>query len=128
MATLLDFSRPHVLRNEDEYDAAVNEIDELLDANVQAGSEEYDRLEFLSVLVEVYENEHHPAGDVTPQQLIDFMLEQKGKTRSELAEWMGGRSRLSEFYSGKRPLSLGQIKKLNAELGIPTDLLIEAAE
>lgn len=41
---------------------------------------------------------------------------------------MGGRSRVSEFYNGKRALSLGQIKRLNAELGIPTDLLISAAD
>jgi antitoxin component HigA of HigAB toxin-antitoxin module len=31
MAELLDFTKPHVLRNEAEYTAAVAEIDQLLD-------------------------------------------------------------------------------------------------
>lgn len=50
-ANVLDFSRPHVLRNAREYKAAVAEIDRLLDMDPKRGSEEYDRLEFLSVLV-----------------------------------------------------------------------------
>lgn len=128
MATMLDFSRPHVLRNEDEYVAALKEIDVLLDADARAHSAEYERLEFLSVLVKAYEDEHYPFEDASPTDVIDFMLEQKGKARGDLAEWMGGRSRVSDFYNGKRPLSLGQIKRLNAALGIPADLLLQAAE
>lgn len=128
MATVLDFTQPHVLRDADEYAAAVNEMDELLDASAPAGSAEYERLEFLAVLVKAYEDEHYPFEGAKPTDMIDFMLEQKGKTRGDLAEWMGGRSRVSDFYNRKRPLSLAQIKRLNVELGIPTDLLIQAAE
>lgn len=51
--TALDFSTPHVLRNTREYRAAVAEIDRLLDADPKRGTVEHDRLEFLSVLVEV---------------------------------------------------------------------------
>ena len=51
MADILDFTKPHVLRNEEEYDIAVAEIDTLLDTDPQLGSEAYERLEFLSVLV-----------------------------------------------------------------------------
>lgn len=125
MEATLDFTKPHVLRNEDEYNAAITEIEELLDADVRNG-EEYERLEFLSVLVKAYEDENFPFEESTPREVIDFMLEQKGMTRGELAVLMGGRSRVSDFYNGKRALSLGQIKKLNAELGIPADLLISA--
>ena len=57
MGTVLDFSRPHVLRTEEEYEAAIAEIGRLLDEDVEAGSEGYDRLELLSVLVEHYEDE-----------------------------------------------------------------------
>ena len=31
MAELLDFTKPHILRNETEYTAAIAEIDQLLD-------------------------------------------------------------------------------------------------
>lgn len=125
MTKLLDFTQPHVLRDEAEYNKAVDEIDWLLDADPPKGSAEYERLEFLSVLVEEYEDRHFPMGeDVSPQEAVDFMLEQKGLERSDLAEWLGGRSRVSEFFSGKRPLSKSQIEALREHLGISADLLL----
>ena len=112
MRTLLDFSLPHVLRDEAEHEAAVGEIEELLDQDPEQGSEEFDRLEFLSVLVEAYEDTHEPMGKVTPQEAVEFMLEQKGMARGELTEIMGSKSRVSEFFSGKRDLSKSQIQAL----------------
>jgi HTH-type transcriptional regulator / antitoxin HigA len=124
----LDFAKPHVLRNATEHRAAVREIDALLDRDPRRGSDEYDRLEFLSVLVQAYEDEHFPWEDLeragTPQSAVAFMLDQRGMTRAELAPLMGGRSRVSEFFSGKVSLSLTQVRTLSAELGIPADLLI----
>ncbi len=125
MTRLLDFSRPHVLRNEAEYDAAVREIDDLLDSDPAPGSESYERLEFLSVLVKTYEDARFPIDEtMDPHEIVEFMLEQKGLSRADLAEWLGGRSRVSEFYNGKRTLSIRQIRRLTENLGIPADLLI----
>lgn len=124
MPAVLDFTKPHILRNEEEYEAAITEIERLLDEDAEAGSEGYDRLEFLSVLVEHYEEEHYPMGNVTPQQAVTFMLEQKGMNRTDLGEAMGGKSRVSEFFSGKRDLSKAQIEALHRLLGIPADLLL----
>jgi antitoxin component HigA of HigAB toxin-antitoxin module len=125
MATApLDFSKPHVLRNEAEYETAIAEIERLLDEDVERGSEGYDRLEFLSVLVEHYEDERYPMGSVTPQEAVAFMLEQKGLHRSDLDEVMGGKSRVSEFLNGKRDLSKTQIEGLRRMLGIPADVLM----
>lgn len=121
---LLDFSKPHVLRSEAEYDAAIAEIERLLDEEVEPGREGYDRLEFLSVLVEHYEDERYPMGTVTPQQAVSFMLEQKGLVRSDLDAVMGGKSRVSEFLSGKRDLSRSQVEGLRRLLGIPADVLL----
>ena len=125
MAMVLDFTKPHVLRNAREYRVAVTEIDKLLDADPQRGSDAHDRLEFLSVLVQAYEDEHDPTDDGgTPQSVVAFMLEQQGKARSDLAPLMGGKARVSQFFAGKRRLSIAQIRSLRDELGIPADLLI----
>jgi HTH-type transcriptional regulator/antitoxin HigA len=121
--TLLDFSKPHVLRNDMEYEAAIAEIEHLLDEEVEPASEGYDRLEFLSVLVEHYEEEQYPMGTVTPQQAVTFMLEQRGLERPDLDEVMGGKSRVSDFFNGKRDLSKSQIEGLRRMLGIPADIL-----
>jgi HTH-type transcriptional regulator/antitoxin HigA len=124
--TLLDFSKPHVLRNAKEYRAAVSEIDRLLDTDPKRGTPDYERLEFLSVLVEAYENEHDPLDETggSPQSVVEFMLEQRGLTRADLRDAMGGKARVSEFFAGKRRLSIEQIRALRDLLHIPADLLI----
>jgi HTH-type transcriptional regulator / antitoxin HigA len=115
-----------VLRTEADYDAAVEEVNRLLENNPRKGTSAFDRLELLSVLIEVYDDEHYPMGDKsTPQNVVEFMLEQKGMTHGDLADMLGGRSRVSEFFSGKRRLSIEQVKTLREKLDIPADLLIE---
>lgn len=113
------------IRTEKEHNSALREIETLLDRNPRKGSAEYDRLELLSILVEAYEDEHAetlPASK--PQDLVEFMAEQRGIDRTALAELFGGRSRLSDFLNEKRQLSLGQVARLKRALGIPADLLI----
>jgi HTH-type transcriptional regulator/antitoxin HigA len=125
-AMVLDFSTPHVLRNAKEYRAAVTEIDRLLDADPKPRNEAHERLEFLSVLVQAYEDQHDPIDESegTPQSVVAFMLEQRGMERAALAPLMGGKARVSEFFAGKRGLSITQIRALHNEFGIPADLLI----
>jgi HTH-type transcriptional regulator/antitoxin HigA len=125
MAELLDFTKPHVLRNEAEYTAAVAEIEWLLDTDPPPHSEAYERLEFLSVLVQVYEDAHFSLEQLTtPQDVVAFMLEQKGLSRDDLAQWLGGESLMLAFLEGTCSLSLPQIERLRERLGIPADLLL----
>jgi len=125
MAELLDFTKPHVLRNEAEYTAAITELDQLLDLDPSPHSEAYERLEFLSVLVHAYEEVHFPLAQLTtPQDVVTFMLEQKGLSQTDLARWLGGESPMLAFLQGAGSLSLPQIERLRVHLGIPADLLI----
>lgn len=127
MAAKLDFSNPHVIRNEDEYDLFVGEIDRLLDADPAPGSADADRLELLSLLVEAFDRAHYaPASTSTPQSVVQFMLEQHDRTRADLVPIFGSKSRVSEFFNGKRRLSMNQIAALRKEFGIPADVLIDS--
>jgi HTH-type transcriptional regulator/antitoxin HigA len=113
------------IRTEKEYTAAIAEVEALLDADPKKGSADYDRLELLSILVEAYEDEHDEEIEpASPQAIVEAMAEQKGITRTQLAELMGGRSRLSDFLNKKRGLSINQVARLRETLGIPADLLI----
>lgn len=126
MAATLDFTKPHVLRDEAEYEAALAEVERLLKLHPKRGTEASERLDFLALLVEKYEDEHYPMGETsTPQSIVDYVLEARGMQRSDLNDIMGGKSRVSEFFSGKRPLSIGQIKALHDELGISPELLLD---
>lgn len=119
-------SVPHLIRTEAEYDAVLAELDRLLDGKAAPGSAADERIEFLSVLIEDYDRKHYavPTDDITPQDVVDFVLEQREMARADLVPILGSKSRVSEFFSGKRPLSLGQITKLRAMLGLSADVLI----
>lgn len=116
-------SRP--IRTPERYEAAIKVIGQLLRMPHEQDSSAGNALEVLSILVENYEEENVPdLGDASPQEVVQFMAEQKGVTAGQLAEILGGRSRLSEFMSEKRELSREQVKKLRQALGVPADLLI----
>jgi antitoxin component HigA of HigAB toxin-antitoxin module len=63
-------------------------------------------------------------GTSTPQTIVDFMLDQRGTSRSDLGEIMGGMSRVSEFFAGKRDRSLTPLTRLCHLRRVPADLLI----
>lgn len=110
------------IRTKTDYKAALETITSLLDSPV--GSREAGTLEVLSLLVEAYEEEHHPIGPPDPIEAIKFRMEQMGLTRRDLEPYLGSRARVSEVLNRKRPLSVEMIRRLNAGLGIPAEILI----
>ena len=86
-------------------------------------------MEFLSVLVQAYEDAHFPLNEISrPQDVVEFMLEQKGLSPTDLAAWLGSKRQASALLHGTRSLSLEQIKALKEHLGIPADLLISRSD
>jgi len=126
MSVPLDFTTPHPLRDEAEYDAAAAEIERLLEANPPKGSPEYERLDFFSILVHAYDQERNTSGaeGVTPQDVVEFVLRQRGMTRADLAPVLGGESRAVAFFEGRRALTIPEIVVLREQLKIPADVLL----
>jgi len=110
------------IRTKADYKAALKMISSLLDA--PEGSREAGMLEVLSVLVEAYEEEHHQVHPPDPIEAIKFRMEQESLTRRDLEPYLGSRARVSEVLNRKRPLSVEMIRRLNAGLGIPAEILI----
>lgn len=111
------------IRNEKDYQNALNRLEAIFDA--KKGTEEGDELEILSILIDRYENEHFPIGMPDPIEAIKFRMEQMGMKQKDLAEVVGFKSRVSEILNKKRKLTLGMIRKLNAKLHIPTEVLVQ---
>ncbi|MHC1776204.1 MAG: type II toxin-antitoxin system HigA family antitoxin [Lentimicrobium sp.] len=52
-------------------------------------------------------------------------MEQMNCKASDLAVILGFRSRVTEILNRKRKLSLSMIRKINQQMNIPTDVLIQ---
>ena len=114
------------LRSEEDYRAAMAEIDRLWGADV--GSPEGDRLDILTMLVERYERNRWPIDPVDPIDVVAFFMEQNNYGPGDLARIIGSASRVSEILQRKRALTLDMIRKLSTQWGIPSDLLVRSYE
>ena len=112
------------IRNDQDYEAALAEIESFFDREPVRGTPEGDRFEILAILVGKYEDEHFPITAPTPLEALRFRMEHSGKTQADLAELLDSRSRASEILSGKRDLTLDQIRKLHREWRIPVAVLV----
>ena len=112
------------INDEKSYERAMQRLEEIFDAKL--GTSEGDELDVLTTLVERYEARHWPIDLPDPVEAIKFRMEQMGYSQSDLAEVVGTKSRASEILNRKRQLSLEMIRRLHAELKIPTDVLIQA--
>lgn len=114
------------IKNNTQYEEALERIYQLMQKNIQPGSKQSDELEVLSILVKEYENVQYPMPKPNPIEAIRFRLEQANLSEADLSDILGFRSRKSEILSGKRKLSLAMIRKLNEVLRIPAESLIQA--
>lgn len=114
------------IRNEQDYDAAVARIAQLMGA--KAGTAAGDELDVLATLVDGYESRHFPIRTPDPISVIKFQMEQQGFTRKDLEPMIGSRARVSEVLTGRRALTLPMIRRLHAGLHIPVDLLVGTSE
>jgi len=87
------------IRTEQDYDDALARIEEIWDA--EPGTPESDELDVLSILVEAYEEEHHPIDPPDPIEAIKFRMEQTRLTRKDLEPFIGHRGQAAEVLNRK---------------------------
>lgn len=114
------------IRTEEDYQAALEEIERLMDA--QPDTPEGDRLDVLATLVEAWEEKHCPIEEPDPIEAIQHRMEALGMSRKDLATMIGGRNRVSEVLSRKRPLTINMIRRLSEGMHLPAGVLIRTYE
>ncbi len=111
------------IRTEADYEAALKEVEKLMES--QPGTPEGDRMDVLVTLIESYEAKHFPIPvPDDPVGVLEYYMESRDLSRADLVPFLGSKERVSEVLNRKRGLSLEMIRRLNAGLGIPADLLI----
>jgi HTH-type transcriptional regulator/antitoxin HigA len=100
------------IRNEREYDQAVERLNQLLD---EVGTDEqhplYGLLDTLGALVQAYEEEHYSMPASSGVDVLRFLMEEHGLRQADLPE-VGSQGVVSEILRGKRELNARQIRAL----------------
>jgi HTH-type transcriptional regulator / antitoxin HigA len=111
------------IKTEQDYDHALARVKKIFDAT--PGSKAADELDILVILIEKYEAIKYPIPSPDPIEAIKFMMEQNGMTDYDLGVLLKSRSRVSEIFKKKRPLTIKQIRTLHEKLHIPAEILIK---
>ena len=114
-----------LIKTDDDYEAVIKEIERLIETEVEPNTPDGDLLDVLSMLVEAFEEENYPIPLPDPIEAIEYYMESRGLSRSDLEPFIGSRARVSEILNRKRALSLNMIRKLSAGLGIPAEILLQ---
>ena len=85
---------------------------------------ESDEADILGLLTDEYEKKHYPVDTPDPIEAIKIMMKEMGLKQVDLADTIGGKSRVSEILNRKRRLTVEMIRKLTTRLNIPTRVLI----
>jgi len=102
-------------RDENDYNQVIQSIHELIDET--GGDESHPLASLVDTLGDIalaYEQDHHKmeTANVTPGEMLRFLMEQKGLTQTALeALGFDSQGNISKILSGKREMSLNQIKK-----------------
>ena len=120
------------IRSEEDYEAALARISELMDAlsGHERQMEDPDdprrvELEVLVDLVEFYESRSDNWGLPNPVSAIEFRMEQANLTQRDLVPFIGSRAKVSEILSGKRRITMSMARALHQHLGIPAAVLLQ---
>ena len=108
------------------YRRALKSLSVFFDHPPVSGSALEAEFELMMMMVERYEAEHVVVKSPDPVAAIEFAIEQRGLSPSDLRDVLGSRQRVHEILQRKRRLSLEHVRALHDKLLIPADVLIQA--
>jgi HTH-type transcriptional regulator/antitoxin HigA len=116
------------LRNKSEFDEAIKVMKRLAYRRSSLSNGEADYLTVLGDLIAQYEKRlPRLAAEMTPQEVLAFLMESNGLAQADLVEYVGYKSNLSAFLSGHRGLSkraacrLAEYFKVSPALFLPKE-------
>lgn len=108
----LAISSIFLIRNEAEYDQAVEVLNTLLD---EVGTNEqhplYGMLDTLGAVMYAYEEKHYPIPEASGTDMLDFFMEEHDLSPDNLPE-LGPVKVVQEILNGQRELTIPQLRGL----------------
>ena len=87
-----------LIKNDADYETALAELEELIDANPAVGTPEADHLAILSLVIGKYEEEAYPVELPDPIEAIRLAMDERALSQRDLIPYIGSRSRVSEIH------------------------------
>lgn len=112
-----------VVKTVEQYRAYLARIEELVGEDPPLGTPAGDELELLALLVEEYEKSKFKFDLPDPVEAVQFRMLEQDLRQADLVQYIGSKSRVSEFLSCRRPLTIQMIRNLSEGLGIPIEVL-----
>lgn len=106
--TLLKYT---IIKNKKQYNEYCNKLEKLLSENKKSNKDE---IELLTLLIEKWDSEHNSFNDLSPIELIKFLMAQNNISAKELGDILdlskGTISKILNYYKG---LSKETIRRLS---------------
>jgi len=118
--------RHSIIKTEKEYDQALDRLNEIF--NAKPNSKEGREAELLVLLIEDYEDQHHPIDTPDPIVAIRIRMEELQLKQKDLIGIVGSKGIVSEVLNKKRRLTLKMIRNLSERLKITPGVLIQEYE
>ena len=122
-AEMIAHGAPRVIHNDAELEMYTEALFQLT-ALENPSSSEVEAIELLTLLVERYEEQHYSLPKADPVSIVRFLLEQQHLTQRDLIPQFGSESAVSMFLTGKRNLTLEQVRKLSTRFKLSADVFI----
>jgi len=126
-AEMIAHGAPRVIHNDAELEAYTDALFELT-ALENPSSSQVQAIELLTLLVERYEQEHYPVPAADPISVVRFLMEHQGLAQRDLIPEFGSESAVSMFLSGRRTLTLAQVRKLSERFKLSADIFMRRAD
>jgi len=122
-ARLLAKSLPRPIRNDREHERVVQLLLEL-DEHESPTPEQEALAEVLTLLIEDYEEKHHPFPDVSAHESLKAFMHDRNLTHKDIWPVLGNKGATTEILAGRRSISKAQAKRLAAFFRVPVDLFL----
>lgn len=113
-----------VIDSKSLYEQYLERVELLLRSKNSEDKEVNEEIELLTLLIEKYEIDNFKIKNPDPIDAVFFRMRERNLKQTDLIQYIGSKSRVSEILSRKRPLTIQMIRDLSTGLSIPVDLLI----
>ena len=115
---------PRVITTGEEHQRILAEIEKLMDNGEHRTAEEDAALDLMVRLVKDYEEDHHPLPDPSPQEMLVYLMEQRGLKQADLLPIFKSRGYVSDVVNAKRAISRAHAKQLAVFFRVSADVFV----